>query len=178
MNKEFWQFINSFAPWLSAIGTFLAVLVALYFSRKDNRINLKVAAYLGEPVFLERPSKKQEFICISVTNVGHRPAILNAIYFENLLKKKIKYFLVSDQSFSSKIPIKLNDGEQADYYFPLEDFIKGNIDMFKKLILSGVPIFSSRFICVSAKTTTQARFKNRINKYLSKVIIKTLNKYS
>ena len=178
MDNDFWQFINSFAPWLSAIGTVFAVLVALYLARKDNRINLKVAAYLGEPVFLDKPSKGKEFICVSVTNVGRRSAILNAIYFENLIKRKIKFFLVSDQSFSAKIPIKLNDGEQADYYFPLEDFIKGNIDSFKILISMRTPKLLSKFICVSAKTTTKDRFKNRIDKYLSKVIVKTVNRYS
>lgn len=44
MDVEFWKFINTFAPWLSALGTIAAVVVSLYLARRDKSIRLEVSA--------------------------------------------------------------------------------------------------------------------------------------
>jgi hypothetical protein len=44
MDKEIWQVINTFAPWLSAIGTVSAVIASLYLATRDRRISLKISA--------------------------------------------------------------------------------------------------------------------------------------
>lgn len=41
---DYWKFVNSFAPWLSAIGTLSAVIVAIYLARRDKFVRLKCAA--------------------------------------------------------------------------------------------------------------------------------------
>jgi hypothetical protein len=42
MDQETWRFINTFAPWLSAIGTLTAVAVSLYLARRSDRQKLEV----------------------------------------------------------------------------------------------------------------------------------------
>jgi hypothetical protein len=34
-DRETWTFVNSFAPWLSAIGTLAAVITSLYLATAD-----------------------------------------------------------------------------------------------------------------------------------------------
>jgi hypothetical protein len=52
MDRETWRFINTFAPWLSAVGTLVAVAVSLYLARKSNRIELEVSAGLRKVAHL------------------------------------------------------------------------------------------------------------------------------
>src|SRR4029078_4627353 len=77
MDKETWQFINTFAPWLSAIGTISAVIVSLYFSTKSRRIDLKVDAVLNTIVPQGMPNR--DYVTISVVNMGHRAATITNI---------------------------------------------------------------------------------------------------
>ena len=41
-DRETWLFINSFAPWLAALGTVAAVIVALYLARRASRLDIRV----------------------------------------------------------------------------------------------------------------------------------------
>lgn len=50
LSVEEWKFINSFAPWLSAIGTLLAVSVSLYLSYSTRKIALNISS--GIYIFL------------------------------------------------------------------------------------------------------------------------------
>jgi len=88
-NKETWQFINTFAPWLSAIGTFAAVLVSLYLARQASMLNLNITA--GHRVILT-PGKKgpyPEFISISIINTGNRDLQITDIGWKvGFFKKK------------------------------------------------------------------------------------------
>lgn len=44
MTMADWKFINTFAPWFSAIGTFLAVVVSLYLAHASRRQKMKASA--------------------------------------------------------------------------------------------------------------------------------------
>ena len=68
-------FINTFAGWLSAVGTLLAVIVSLYLARRDSRIRLRVNIGIRKMI-IERGvhivKYAPDFILIAVTNVGSR----------------------------------------------------------------------------------------------------------
>ena len=73
-NEETWKFINTFAPWLSAIGTLMAVAVSLYLARHDKRIRLEVNA--GHRLLITEGQKgpHPEYLLIRIVNIGHREA--------------------------------------------------------------------------------------------------------
>ncbi len=81
LDQELWSFINSFAPWLSAVGTIAAVITSLYLARKDARINLKVSAGV-RMLFVEGkgPGGGSRFVSLDVTNAGRRVATINSLY--------------------------------------------------------------------------------------------------
>ncbi len=56
-DRSLWLFINSFAGWLSALGTIAAVIVALYLARRDSRIRLKVV--VGLRLLLQRDAAER-----------------------------------------------------------------------------------------------------------------------
>jgi multisubunit Na+/H+ antiporter MnhE subunit len=74
--RETWQFINSFSPWLSAVGTIIAVIVALYLARLDKRIRLRVSA--GHRLVFSAgasiPENPDEYLVINIVNSGYRTA--------------------------------------------------------------------------------------------------------
>jgi len=74
MMCEQWAFINTFAPWVSAVGTLLAVIVSLYISYSTRKISLKI--YSDIYIFNEY-EKDEEYIGIYVINTGYRTVFLN-----------------------------------------------------------------------------------------------------
>lgn len=79
MPIETWKFINSFAPWFSAIGTFFAVALSLYFSYTSRRIKLKVTSDIYE---YNEEGVKNEYIIIQITNEGFRDVSINNCIFQ------------------------------------------------------------------------------------------------
>jgi hypothetical protein len=69
MGKEEWQFVNSFAPWLSAAGTIFAASIALYVALRKPATKLK-----PEVLF------RGDVIEFRVTNVGAQPAMLAQLF--------------------------------------------------------------------------------------------------
>ncbi len=90
LSIEEWKFINTFAPWFSAIGTFLAVCVSLYISHSTRKIALTVAS--GIFIFNENGAD-EEYLAINVTNTGYRTVFLNSLmcisFQVGLFKKRI-----------------------------------------------------------------------------------------
>ena len=74
LSNEEWEFINTFAPWFSAVGTFLAVGTSLYISYSTRRIVLEISS--GIYCFDENGVDK-EYLAIYVTNTGYRTIYLN-----------------------------------------------------------------------------------------------------
>ena len=66
MSQKTWRFINTFAPWLSALGTITAVLVALYLARMDRRIQLEVSAGHRITLHLASPGPPPEYLLLGV----------------------------------------------------------------------------------------------------------------
>jgi len=176
-----WEFINSFAPWFSAIGTLLAVIVALYFSQKDSTIKLRVSANI-KILVIPNLKHQKDYLTLSITNLRSRPATITAIGWEiGLLRHKSFWQKLDvDESISSQLPPNtLQDGEQADYYLPLEEWLNTNSGLFNESLSTFAPSISAYFIRVVIATSTGKKFTSKIKSNFRKVIVENLthNKY-
>lgn len=147
-DQETWRFINTFAPWLSALGTLAAVATALYLAYHDRRINLAVRASLRiQFIRGGGPGHGDRFVSVNVINRGRRRATVSGIGWRlGLLKQR--EFLVPDYR-GPTIPAKLEDGDEAAFLFPLDQFASGLLDALprKALIpLPGIRLASMRAI--------------------------------
>ncbi len=111
LNVDTWKFINTFAPWLSAIGTITAVCVSLYFSRRDRRLRLEVTAS-----YRYIPQNNQGYIHIRIINIGNRTAKITGIGWRVGVVGRYGAFDSLDKKLSDTIPVTLKDGEDVDYY--------------------------------------------------------------
>jgi len=93
MSTEEWKFINTFAPWFSAIGTFLAVVVSLYLSYTSRRQKLKPSVSIM--IMLTQGQKEKvypEYVWLRATNIGHTKVnISNLAGMWDFLKKELFY---------------------------------------------------------------------------------------
>lgn len=113
---ETWKFINTFAPWLSAIGTFAAVVTSLYLARRSDRISLKVHFGIRKVAVQGIHATSPDFFWANVTNLGRREATLTNLYFIPYPWKKSGFGWIPPQNrFSSEFPITLADGRSANY---------------------------------------------------------------
>ncbi len=171
-DTETWKFINTFAPWLSAIGTLIAVIVTIYLSRKDKTVKLKVGAgvrmmigddFMGEP----------KYLTIYITNVGLRETKVTSIGWKvGYFKKQYAVQGVINDGFSSKLPIKLNDGEEAHYHIPL-DKATNWIDKFVQQFLINRSKISFKFIKIQVFVSTGDKFESRIENNLKEKLLES-----
>lgn len=75
-----WRIYNSFAPWLSAVGTLIAVGVALFIFRKEKSLKLGFDVMMYTDSIIEESGKKWETgIMLLVTNYGLRSVMIDGI---------------------------------------------------------------------------------------------------
>ncbi len=122
MPTEVVEFLKLGPDWLSAIGTISAVIVALYLARRDKRIRPVGSATIY--VVLERGTQATpEFVTFTVTNIGTRAFVLTGISWRSGIFKKNHYLVIPPQNeLSTRLPVKLADGDQAAVYIPLLEF--------------------------------------------------------
>lgn len=149
LSVEDWKFINTFAPWFSAIGTFLAVCVSLYISHSTRKISLSISS--GIFVFNE-DGIDEEHLGINVTNIGYRTVFLNnavSISFQIGLFKKTNIgigFKYIDASKSSSFPCKLGENETANLFIKINHDDVNWIKNFREEHLSGHSPSSLRIV--------------------------------
>jgi len=101
--------------WFTGLATVAAVIVALYFSRKADKVRLRVSA--GLRVFiLGDGSPSQWHLVIDVTNVGERPVTVNSVGWA-VGKGKDRRHGVQTVSgpFTKQYPIELAYGKNAGF---------------------------------------------------------------
>ena len=125
-DMETWKFINTFAPWLSAIGTLTAVCISVWLARRDKYIRLAVSANTQRLISLNEPNRPcVDIVFLAVTNIGHRSATIKKFYWSTgfFWKKKVEFVGINLPNAqvleSSPLPIKLTDGEEANYFFKI-----------------------------------------------------------
>jgi len=172
-NKEFWVFFNTFAPWLSAIGTISAVIVSLYLARRDKTVRLQVSAGHRILVIPGMGGPREEYMVIQVVNIGHREAQITGIGWEvGLFYKEYAMQPVLNDEFSSPLPVRLKDGEEANYYYQL--YGDSNwLTNFSHDFLLHSPKKRSKYIKLVVFTSIGKNFKQIIEEGLRKKLVET-----
>lgn len=154
--KDTWQFVNTFAPWLSAFGTFAAVITALYLARRADKIRLQLR--VGMRTMAVRGGQGdhgKEFVWVSITNLGRRKAHITHMFWKPVpWRKSGLVWIAPENQYSSKFPTIIDDGESANYVLPVEEFRERFRDRAQDLFAGfggGIRARTLRF-CVSTST--------------------------
>ena len=167
--REFWTFVNSFAEWFSAIGTIAAVITALYLARREGRPAVRVRA--GMRTLIASGLPRQEFVMLDVTNLGRREVRLTHLYWTTgILRKQHYVWLAPRNALSSAFPIKLEDGEQANYMMPAEELEEKFANIARRLSGRWAPI-RARMIRTAVATSSGHDFSRRVEPSLWKPIL-------
>ena len=170
MDRTTWEFINSFSAWLSAFGTIAAVIVTLYLARLDKRVRLEVSAGLRLMVTPGVPGEHPEYLVIRIVNIGHREAqITNIGWKAGLFKRKLAVQTTIKDGLSSDLPVRLRDGQEANYYIPLKEHPNWLRDFVKDFLPNKIR-FRSRFISITVHTSIGKTFESKIEKGLGVVL--------
>jgi hypothetical protein len=164
-SKETWEFINTFSPWLSAIGTLAAVLVSLYLSGQDRRIKLRISAHSSFLISQGLPGKPTEYLSIHIVNTGRREVqIINIGWKVGLFKKQYAVQTIMRDGISSTLPVRIRDGEEANYFIPLKDssWLKDFVEKF----LHPDPESRLKHLKIQAVTSVGKKFESKIDKSL------------
>lgn len=120
-----WECINSFASWVSALGTILISGLALWLSWKDRLIRIQAIFDYGlipgdNPSVLNR-----EVYILSFTNIGHRTAIVTNYEWKiRSLPRIWKFYRCitfphlepSLQYLTTKFPLELTTGKEGHIF--------------------------------------------------------------
>lgn len=173
-SEDTWKFINTFAPWFSAIGTITAVILSLHLARRDKHIRLEVTGGHRLIVTPGVPGPHPEYLVINIVNVGHREAQIKNIGWKvGIFKKRYAVQTTTNDGTSSPLPIRLKDGEEAKYFVPLNEETKWS-ERFAKDMLKPFPRLQAYFVRVQAFTSVGDTFESRIEKGLREKLIETV----
>jgi hypothetical protein len=114
LDQEFWIFVNTFAPWLSAIGTILAVCVSLYLASTRTRVKIEALATISI-------INEQRYFSIMIVNTGPFDVEITNIGMSNVFKKYMKILMGFDEAVSSALPKRLSFGQSANYFIALSN---------------------------------------------------------
>ena len=169
-DREFWRFINTFAPWGSALASTAAVVTALYLARRGDRIRLKVAAGV-RIIFMMGPGgpPPEHYATIEVTNVGRRTVTITGLYFRDpspFTRREFTWIPAPNPLSTGALPQTLADGESRRWVTPIATFTHGFDDHFR-----GVRgwLRASRFRGGVA-TTAGGRFESEIDRTLRQAL--------
>jgi len=177
MDKEIWLFINSFAPWLSALGSLSAVILSLYMSRQDKRISLDISAGYKVAVNPNSNSTPENLLHIHIVNIGYKNVQIHQLGWKTgFFKNKDFIFLLDKQPYSDNIPKRLEFGEEANFFIVLDNEYKF-IDKFISDFLPNFKRLRIHFIKLVVYTTIGKSFSCKLEKgfirfcldYISKI---------
>ena len=177
-DKEAWRFINTFAPWFSAMGSLSAVITALYLAQRDRRINLRVRASIRIQFFIGGgPGHGDEFVSVNIVNRGRRPAQITGIFWRvGIFKRSTFFHTVQTAPGSSALPVKLEDGDEAAFIYPVDAFFAGFRDGAPQNTFRRFPSLQSFFMHVEVATSTGRVFSERISRSMQREVVKRLQK--
>ena len=108
-----WLFINSFAPWLAALGTVASVIVSLYLALRASRSDIRVFICI---IQLFDSDPKEKLLQISAVNHS-RKAVVKTIMWRSLGcfgRRKQDWIVQPLDPRSTKLPCDLGFGEEAN----------------------------------------------------------------
>ena len=180
LDVDYWKFVNTFAPWLSGIGSLFAVIISLcslYITLRDMRVNLSVRTIIDSSII---KNASGDYICVSVINRGRRVAVISNIYLHYIQWCSFKFYNVFPPTYnwngdSLSFPIRIEEGDGATYKLSVNE-------IFTKLIGTKMRLVSQRDISilrVTVETSTGKLFTARFNREIRQAMrIKLRESYS
>ena len=162
---------------VAALGTWAAVMTALWLAGRDRRVKLRVTAGVRKVVPQVAGVEREypEVISVMVTNEAHRSVLVKVLAFvpPGGMRRKGAILLANpDPKFSSKLPTRLADGDEAIYSVALESFDTQVITIMARDHLPGCcPALKARFINVFVETSRGERFYSKLEKPLRDLFI-------
>lgn len=162
------EVLSTIGNWLAGFGGTATAIMSLYLARSDVRVKLKVSVdheVLMTPGLKESPS----YCAIRIVNVGFRSTMITSIGWRvGFFRRKYGIQTPNEHPMSSKLPIKLDSGDEASY---LVGFLKDErypywIDEIKNSFLPYAPKILPRTIKVQVRTSTGRTFESKIAKSL------------
>jgi hypothetical protein len=179
MDKEFWKFFNTFAPWLSAIGTLAAVLVSLYLARINARMNkIKLRASVGHRLIMDtgKTGPHEEIINFQVTNIGQREANITTIAWRvGFIRKSQAIQMFDNSRFANELPVLLRDGKQAGWMISLTEN-EGWLTDFCKSLLFPHWRLNIGFVRLQVHTSIGKVFETKIEQNLKEKLVQECKK--
>jgi hypothetical protein len=173
-DRRTWEFINSFAPWFSAVGTFSAVVVSLYLARRAARPKVRVSSAIVRTVPCARPMPggSAEFFQIRVVNSGFREVTVSGVMWKQLGWRKQTYVVFPpDDAYSTKLPAKLQYGEQAHFFFQTSEFPRLARALLETLGDSTASSLKLRMLRVGVYASTGEEFLSSLDEHLRKWLV-------
>jgi hypothetical protein len=122
-----WEFINTFAPWLSAAATICAVVLSLYLAFIRNRPKLRVRATHVVIVEQGGMAPYPSYVLINVVNVGDKRVRVTGIGWEFGVWrwKGSGVQLPNIDNVSNKVPLELEQGQEGNWFIPSDNWCDG-----------------------------------------------------
>ena len=171
-DRETWNFINSFAPWFSALGTLCAVLVSLYLAFRTSRPRVRVSCSIVRAIPTgQRLGDGAEFFQIRVVNRGFREVVVSGIMWKQRgLRRRSYVVFPPDDPYSTKVPAKLQYGDQVHFFFPTKTFSRSASELLKTFGAAGPSSLKLRLLSAGVYASTGEEFLSpldgRIRKWL------------
>jgi hypothetical protein len=174
LDRDDWEFINSFADWFAALGTVLAVVVSLRLARKQFAPNVQVhvsGVILADGV--EAPESRFE---VRAVNRGMVDVVVSGIHATYAFSRQRMVIVPPRDALSSRLPTRLSHGETAHYFFTYEQFSNAlsGLNSFVPHWMLWPPF--RRLVRVGVYTSTGADFMMKADRSLVQLIRSARNR--
>ena len=118
LDQDTWRFINTFAPWLSALGSLAAVVTSLYLAASNRRPTVAVKVSLDTGPDLNGENERR-YVRVDATNAGYTDVNIVRFQWEVGMRPFIKRFnqaRFDSVKSSSAIPIVMKPAETATFF--------------------------------------------------------------
>jgi hypothetical protein len=126
---ETWECVNSFANWISAIGTVLISGIALWLTVRDRFLRMSNRFSWG--IIASPNSENMKVFILSFTNIGARPVTVTNYKWRIPFSGKITTYIITMPQldrrvapYCTKMPVELSDGNGGSIYHTDDFFIK------------------------------------------------------
>ncbi len=108
---------------------------------------------------------------IKIVNIGRREAqITNIGWKVGLFRRRYAVQTTTNDGMSSTIPVRLKDGEEANFFIPLNEQTNW-LRAFARDFLSPFPRIKSRFVKVQVFTSVGRNFEKKIEQGLREKLV-------
>ena len=171
-DQDTWRFINTFAPWVSGIGSLAASTVALYLARRQRRVHLHVYFTVRIQMDPETPhATSPRFAYIDVTNRGARRAVVHSVGFSFGWLRKKEFILPALEG--PQLPVKLEDGDTVSFRTPLNQFALAVVGSLSPRTILRSPWFRGFSLRALVGTTAGKAASGRAQKHVRLELHKT-----